>query len=117
MRYEPIPRMQVRRPSICSEPIVSMLIVVRQWGEEDGTHNEDPSPARQPSQSVHLHETVGKNTTEAGCHATNEVESCVTLLQLVPRVPGTEQVDATGVESCLQRTEDEPETRHGGPTG
>ena len=44
------------------------------------------------SKAGHLGEAIAKNTGESRCHAADEVEDCVSLLQFVTRVPATRAI-------------------------
>ena len=51
------------------------------------TYNENPSPTSKTSETVHLHQAVGKDTGESRRHTTNQVKDGISLLELESRVP------------------------------
>lgn len=73
-------------------------------GEDDGarvcplTYDEYPSPSFQARGAIKLHDAVGQDAAKSRRHAAYEVESGVALLQVVPGIPGAEEVHAPGIE-------------------
>lgn len=52
-------------------------------------YNKDPSPSTKTSQAVHLHKTIGEDTSKSRSHASDEVKDGISLLQLKSGVPFT----------------------------
>lgn len=63
--------------------------------------DEDPAPAAETSESIHLHETEREYATECRGNTTNKVEECVALAHLVAFVPSRHEVDDAGEEASL----------------
>lgn len=70
------------------------MICIWEWNQEpvakegdsasDNTFNDkDPSPASESLETVHLHETIGQDTSESGGDATKSVEDSITLAHLI----------------------------------
>lgn len=57
----------------------------------------------------HLHQAVRENATQARREEPNGVEGGDALLQVVPRVPRGDEVDAAGEEATLEDAQDEAE--------
>ena len=67
----------------------------------------NPAPSVQVSKTLHLHETIGKDTGKSRCTGSNEVEDGVALLELKASVPCGHEVGASREETSLQYTEDD----------
>ena len=72
----------------------------------------NPAPSVQVSKTLHLHETIGKDTGKSRCAGSNEIEDGVALLKLKASVPCGHEVGASREETSLQYTEDDTETGH-----
>lgn len=71
---------------------------------DDAFDDEDPPPAAQAGQAVHLREAKGEDTAEGGGDAPEAVKGHVALLHVVARVPGAQEVDGAGKVAGLEDT-------------
>src|SRR5437868_4525976 len=81
------------------------------------THDEYPSPARPPRDSIHLHQPKGQDTAKSGSRGPNEIECSHPLLDLISSIPGTKKINTARVKSCLKNAEENSKATQHLPIG
>lgn len=82
---------------------------------DDALPNEYPSPSLMASDTIHLHESVRKYTSEATDAVANKVEEGISFRYLPPHIPHGDQEDRGGEEAALKHPEQDPEANQGCP--
>ena len=59
------------------------------------------------TKSIHLEESVCEDTGESRGHAADQVEDCITLLEIVSGVPAAQEIRTAGEEASFENSEDE----------
>lgn len=49
----------------------------------DALHDKDPAPACLARQAIHLHQTIGQDSSECACETTDDVESTISFTDIV----------------------------------
>ena len=75
----------------------------------------NPAPAPNISQTLHLHQTIGEDTSKGRSAGTNHIEDSITLLKIVAGVPGGQEIDCAWEKPCLEDTKEDTETEHLSP--
>lgn len=75
----------------------------------------NPAPAPNMGQTLHLHQTIGEDTSKGRSAGTDHIEDSITLLEIVAGVPGGQEIDRAWEETSLEDTKEDTETEHLSP--
>lgn len=72
----------------------------------------NPAPTPNLGKTLHLHQSIGEDASKRRSDGANHIEDGITLLKIVARVPGGQEINCAREETSLENTKEDAEPEH-----